>query len=51
MAKNSDRKNDNTKYYTFQEQEDAYIFENYGVKVKNRASKKPQKKFTEKRQK
>lgn len=48
MAKNSDR----VKYFDFQEQEDEYVLNNYGVKIKNRAGKKPaNQKFTEKREK
>lgn len=50
MSKKETR-NNVSYYFDYAEEEDDYALRNYGVKVKNRAAKKPQKKFTEKRQK
>lgn len=49
MAKNSDRRNNDRKYFDFQEQEDQYIMNNFGFKPKNRANKKRQTKFSDKK--
>ena len=48
MAKNSDQKNDDKRYFTFQEDQDEYALMNYGLKVKNRAAKKQTRKFSDK---